>query len=287
MINIVREKTGSGKPNSNAWGYVNSTSINGFTINNGSSGQSLVNNNNINYVAWCWKAGGNSGNFNIDHVGYSTAGDAAMSAGDQNSNGYNTDQNWGAGATGEINPGGGALNSGCFNGNFSDNINSYWGDTSKAITFTFSDLPFKKLRFYAVGQNISNSYVKFNGVAQTQAKIGLTNLKFGWFDAVDVPSPLNKIEVYTAGSSDFLSLYAVEVDGKILVNNNITPPQLPSIPATGSSVGTEQGFSIVTYTELCLIVLERFLMGSSHKILNLLSSSKETMKMTGVFGTSL
>ena len=76
----------------------------------------------------------------------------------------------------------------------------------------------------------------------------MTNLKFGWFDAVDVPSPLNKIEVYTAGSSDFLSLYAVEVDGKILVNNNITPPQLPSIPATGSSVGTEQGFSIVTYT---------------------------------------
>ena len=54
MINIVK-KTGSGKPNSNAWGYVNSTSINGFTINNGSSGQSLVNNNNINYVAWCWK----------------------------------------------------------------------------------------------------------------------------------------------------------------------------------------------------------------------------------------
>ena len=106
MINIVRIQTGSGKPNSNAWGYVNSTSINGFTINNGSSGQSLVNNNNINYVAWCWKAGGNSGNFNIDHVGYSTAGDAAMSAGDQNSNGYNTDQNWGAGATGEINPGG-------------------------------------------------------------------------------------------------------------------------------------------------------------------------------------
>ena len=175
-------------------------------------------------------------------------------------------------------------NSGCFNGNFSDNINSYWGDTSITITFTFSDLPFKKLRFYAVGQNISNSYVKFNGVTQTQAKIGLTNLKFGWFDAVDVPSPLNKIEVYTAGSSDFLSLYAVEVDGKILVNNNITPPQLPSIPATGSSVGTEQGFSIVTYT--ASEVLERFLMGS-HKILNLLSSSKETMKMTGVFGTSL
>ena len=60
---------------------------------------------------------------------------------------------------------------------------------------------------------------------------------------------LNKIEVYTASSSDFISLYAVEVDGKILVNSSgVTPPNLPSIPATGASVGTEQGFSIVTYT---------------------------------------
>ena len=54
----------------------------------------------VDYVAWCWKAGGNSGNFNIDHEGYSTAGDAAMSIADQNTTGYNTDQNWGAGATG-------------------------------------------------------------------------------------------------------------------------------------------------------------------------------------------
>ena len=45
-----------------------------------------------------------SGNFN-NHDGYSTAGDAAMSIADQNTTGYNTDQNWGAGATGEINPG--------------------------------------------------------------------------------------------------------------------------------------------------------------------------------------
>ena len=72
--------------------------------------------------------------------------------------------------------------------------------------------------------------------------------------------------------ADFISLYAVEVDGKILVNNNITPPHLPSIPATGASVGTEQGFSIVTYTGTGSA-------GSidSHKILNLLSSSKETI----------
>ena len=108
--------------------------------------------------------GGNSGNFNIDHVGYSTAGDAAMSAGDQNSNGYNTDQNWGAGATGEINPEPTQVVS---MGTFLTTLIVTGEIHLKFITFTFSDLPFKKLRFYAVGQNISNSYVKFNGVVNS------------------------------------------------------------------------------------------------------------------------
>ena len=229
-------------------GYISAKNIRGFNVTDG-TGTSQVNGSGEDYVAWCWKAGGNSGNFNVDYVGYSTAGDAAMSIADQNTTGYNTDQNWGSGATGEINPGGGALESGCFNGSFSDSINSYWGDASKAITYTFNNLPFKKIRFYAVANNVSNSYVKFNEVAQTQARIGYGSLKFGWFEAKDVPSPLNKIQVFTDGSSDFISLYAVEVDGKILVNSSgVTPPNLPSIPATGASVGTKQGFSIVTYT---------------------------------------
>ncbi|MAG49878.1 hypothetical protein CMO86_09610, partial [Candidatus Woesearchaeota archaeon] len=229
-------------------GYISAKNNRGFTVVDG-SGTSQVNGSGEDYVAWCWKAGGNSGNFNVDYVGYSTAGDAAMSIADQNTTGYNTDQNWGSGATGEINPGGGALESGCFNGDFSNSINSYWGDASKAITYTFNDLPFKKIRFYMVANSVSNSYVKFNGVAQTEARIRYPSLKFGWVEAIDVPSPLNKIEVFTHGSADFISLYAVEVDGKILVNSSgVTPPNLPSIPATGASVGTKQGFSIVTYT---------------------------------------
>ena len=40
---------------------------------------------------------------------------------------------------------------------------------------------------------------------------------------------------------------AIRVDGKILVDSNQTPPNLPSIAPSGCSVGTKQGFSIIKY----------------------------------------
>ena len=43
-------------------------------------------------------------------------------------------------------------------------------------------------------------------------------------------------------------LSQIIVDGKILVDDNITPPNAPSIPTTSCSVGTRQGFSILKYT---------------------------------------
>ena len=33
------------------------------------------------YVAWCWKAGGNKNTFNVDDVGYASASDAGLTAG--------------------------------------------------------------------------------------------------------------------------------------------------------------------------------------------------------------
>ena len=122
------------------------------------------------------RAGGNSGNFNIDHVGYSTAGDAAMSIADQNTTGYNTDQNWGSGATGEINPGGGAFKSGCFNGAFLT-ISIVTGEIHLITPYTFNNLPFKKIRFYAVAQNVSSSYVRFNGASPNSSKTWIWKLK--------------------------------------------------------------------------------------------------------------
>ena len=38
------------------------------------------------------------------------------------------------------------------------------------------------------------------------------------------------------------------LDGKQLVDSSVTPDSLPSIAPTGASVGTRQGFSIISYT---------------------------------------
>ena len=40
---------------------------------------------------------------------------------------------------------------------------------------------------------------------------------------------------------------AIRVDGKILVDDDITPENRPLIAPSGASAGTKQGFSIITY----------------------------------------
>jgi len=59
-------------------GYLNSFDSNGFTLAEGSStdptytGSYETNQSGETYVAWCWRAGGNSNTFNINGTGYST-----------------------------------------------------------------------------------------------------------------------------------------------------------------------------------------------------------------------
>ena len=51
----------------------------------------------------------------------------------------------------------------------------------------------------------------------------------------------------TAAGSGDMGIKKIVVDGKELVDQGVTPPNLPSIAPTGCSVGTKQGFSIITY----------------------------------------
>jgi hypothetical protein len=57
------------------------TSVNnsGFVLTN--SGTDQYNTSGENYVAWCWKAGGNSNTYNINDVGYATASAAGLTTG--------------------------------------------------------------------------------------------------------------------------------------------------------------------------------------------------------------
>jgi hypothetical protein len=58
---------------------VTATTLNGFTVNG--STYAGTNGNGATFVAWAWKAGGNSNTFNIDDVGYATASAAGLTAG--------------------------------------------------------------------------------------------------------------------------------------------------------------------------------------------------------------
>lgn len=69
---------------SNAQSIWNSPTFdsNGFTLSGNNASSSLQNASGSNYVAWCFKAGGNSNTFNVDGTGYSTASAAGLATGD-------------------------------------------------------------------------------------------------------------------------------------------------------------------------------------------------------------
>ena len=62
----------------NNFSHLLSFNSDGFSV--GTSAQANES-SSYNYVAWCWRAGGNSNTFNIDDVGYDTASAAGLTAG--------------------------------------------------------------------------------------------------------------------------------------------------------------------------------------------------------------
>tara|TARA_Y100000004_G_scaffold36018_1_gene38560 strand:- start:292 stop:3216 length:2925 start_codon:yes stop_codon:yes gene_type:complete len=67
---------------SNTNGVLTAINSNGFTLTGGSSNGNLCCEDGFDYVAWCWKAGGSKGTFNVDDVGYATAAAAGITDGD-------------------------------------------------------------------------------------------------------------------------------------------------------------------------------------------------------------
>ncbi len=67
-----------------SYGYTSAFNPNGFTVTDGSSGGNeniYTNKNGQTYVAYGWKGGGNTGTFNIDGTGHSTAAAAGLDGG--------------------------------------------------------------------------------------------------------------------------------------------------------------------------------------------------------------
>ena len=70
-----------GAGNIETYGWLNSFDKTGFTVKGGSTDYDYVDKTGTNYVAWAWKAGGNSNTYNINDVGYATTTAAGLTAG--------------------------------------------------------------------------------------------------------------------------------------------------------------------------------------------------------------
>ena len=210
--------------------------FNGFTVGTNHSGT----NSTDDFVAWCWKAGGNKNTFNVDDVGYASAADVNMSVGALNSSVYNQTQTWSNSL---------ASSSG-FRGS-EPVTNAFDGDTSSicsavgsgTITFT-SPVTFSSDSTIRVVVHGGAHDVSVNG-GSTQA------VSAGSFVTLNFTNPSAGTFTITfqrqASGSD-TGVRAVEIGGKLLVDNGVSVSNVPSIAPTGVSVGTRQGFSIIKYT---------------------------------------
>ena len=212
----------------------------GVTIGNNTQ----MNENNGLYVSWHWKAGGNKNTFNVDDVGYANASDVNMNVGGLNSVVYDTSQVWSnyltrSGGSGFTNQGSGAF------AGYDDASNyTYVTGSTSGTNYTVTFTPPSRISYYEeliIRVESGNSEVSIDGgktyVADTG---GLVTFKgSGSFTSIICRDSRGQF------SGEFNS---IRVDGVLLVDNGTTPPNAPSIAATGCSVGTKQGFSIIKYT---------------------------------------
>ena len=231
----------------------------GFTV--GANGST---NGSANMVAWCWKAGGKDGSnlYNIDDVGYASASDVKMNIGGLNADFYDNSQRWSDLVTGTLDTTyGNSSKTAPFQGttgtNYPDGIRPVSGNyLSMNFGSTFTNA--KRIRIYGHASldgytyNGTNENLKINGVAIPKGAWQQNGGAAGQsVVTLQLPDGLSTLEWgYSSGSqsSGYLYLQAIEVDGKRLVDDNVTLPNKPTIAPSACSVNTAAGFSIVTYT---------------------------------------
>jgi len=217
------------------YGYLSAFNNNGFTVIKGSDGEDYVNKNAASYVAWSWKAGGNKNTFNVDDVGYANASDVNMSVGSLNSVSYDKSVTWSS-TSGMSSP------TNAFDGSFGTGATV--SSSGSAITVTTGSFTASSISFYKNGNNDANlATVTINNTSVFY--FPLQSTATGWV-TVDLGSEVTVTSLKTTWYGAY-TLYAVKADTKLLVDNGTTTQDAPSIAATGASVGTKQGFSIVKY----------------------------------------
>jgi hypothetical protein len=220
-------------------GSLTSFDSDGFTLGSYAN----ANQNTSGLVAWTWRAGGNKNTFNVDDVGYASASDVGMSVGFLNSATYTTGS-YVSDITGTERTDFEWVN--LFNGNLNQgsvpNASSTW-------TFTpSSSISFTTLAIYAY-KDSSPGDAEINGTSVVSQIPNHNSIGTNQRTVITgITSPLTSLKNISLGNLANVVIAAIEIDGKILVDSNQTPPNVPSIANTGASVGTKQGFSIIKYT---------------------------------------
>ena len=155
-------------------------------------------------------------------------------AGSLNSSLYNQDENWST-TSGVTTP------ANAFDGDLS--TGGVVASSGSAVTITTSSFTATRIRFYKNGNNdASLTTITVNGANYNFPQQSTAT---GWVE-VDLGSSTT-VTTFTSTWYGSYTLYAVEVDGKILVDTSVTLADVPEITST-VRVNRSAGFSIVSYT---------------------------------------
>ena len=185
----------------------------GFTI--GDNGG--INTSGSTYVAWAWDAGEETVEYAAD-----TITDQVI----------NKDEAWSS--TSAL-----TTPTQLFNGNLSNGATYFGSSTQNITTATFTAT---KIRIRTNAGSVARKYV-INGTDYNMPNTGSNASQ--WHEIVDFGTPTS-ITSFQVQSGDNYTLYAVEVDGRILVDSS-SLLVVPAIPSTVRA-NPEAGFSVVRYT---------------------------------------
>jgi hypothetical protein len=210
------------------------TATNSHSFSVGTSGD--FNTDGREYVTWCWKAGGSKGTFNVDGVGYANASDVNMNAGALNSVAYDNSIVWSNNYSGTNDPGPGFDGTG-------PKVNGYAHQAGGlTINFPSPGLSGHILVYGGSGGGGADTYTLSDGSSQSS---GAAYDGHPYWIEMDFGVKQNITSLVCSPGYTF---YGIKVDGKLLVDSDVSLTNAPSVSATGCSVGTKQGFSIVEFT---------------------------------------
>ena len=196
----------------------------GFTVGNGS--QTNAANPPETHVAWTWDAGESN---------------TSITAGSLNSTAYNTDRVWSNGIA-NSNSDFDQAKTNAFNGNRSNMLRT--GGNQVLVTLNFSPALTVSNSIEILGEGWPTAAATF--VFTVDGSTTTRTTSQGRPATFNVSGSLTRITMNNVSSNGRTYLTYIKVDGKELIDSNITPPNIPSIAST---VRTNQsaGFSIVSY----------------------------------------